>query len=120
MADHNELGKLGEAFALSYFQSKSYILLESNWRFRKEEIDLIFQFNNQIVFVEVKTRTAAEHANAEDVISNAKIRHLIEAADQYLQLKNIQLEAQFDVLILVSQGTSFEVEHIPEAFSPSF
>lgn len=41
MALHNELGKEGEAAAEQLLLQKGYRILERNWRFRKNEIDLI-------------------------------------------------------------------------------
>lgn len=120
MADHNDLGKLGEAYALQYLKEKGYEHLVSNWRFRKEEIDLIFKYDDQIIFVEVKTRTAQENADVRDLISQKKIGHLIDGADYFLSSKNLDMEARFDVMVLLVDGDTFEVDHIISAFSPTF
>jgi len=41
MAEHNELGKLGEELAVEYLQKEGYEILETNWVFQKAEIDII-------------------------------------------------------------------------------
>ena len=46
------LGKEGEVIAKKHLESNGYSILESNWRFKKYEIDIIAQKNNTIVFVE--------------------------------------------------------------------
>lgn len=43
MAEHNELGKQGEALAVEFLQQKGYAILETNWTFQKAEIDIIAQ-----------------------------------------------------------------------------
>jgi putative endonuclease len=37
MADHNELGKLGEELAVEYLQKNGYAILETNWTFQKQK-----------------------------------------------------------------------------------
>ena len=120
MAQHNELGKKGEEFALQYLLQKGCRLIECNWRYKHEEVDLIVMDDDELVFVEVKTRSAAEHASADDVISNAKIRHLIEAAEQYVMSHKLDVESRFDAIVLVAKGPSFELEHIRSAFTPNY
>ena len=46
MAEHNELGKLGEELATEYLQNMGYTILETNWVFQKAEIDILAQRNN--------------------------------------------------------------------------
>ena len=58
MAKHNELGEIGEEMAVEYLLDKGYIILERNYRFDRAEVDIIAQDNEQIVIVEVKTRTS--------------------------------------------------------------
>lgn len=121
MADHNELGKLGEAHALQYLLESGYDLLENNWRFKHEEVDLIMIDDSELVFVEVKTRTEAEHANFEDLVSNQKIRHLIDAAEAFVMEQDMDIESRFDLIVLISKGNGqFDLEHIKGAFQPHF
>ncbi len=54
MAEHNELGKFGEAQAVEYLQQNGYTILETNWTFQKAEIDIIAQKENTLVIIEVK------------------------------------------------------------------
>ena len=43
MAEHNELGQLGEDLAVDFLQKNGYEILDRNWRFQKAEIDIIAQ-----------------------------------------------------------------------------
>ena len=56
MAEHNELGKLGEQLARDFLIAKGYQILEQNWSCGHKEIDIIAMDGNELVIVEVKTR----------------------------------------------------------------
>ena len=49
MADHNELGKLGEQIAADYLRNKGFRIIARNWRFKQKEVDII-AFDNDINF----------------------------------------------------------------------
>ena len=57
MAKHNNIGKDGETIARRYLEQKDYLILETNWRKGHLEADIIAYKDNQIIFVEVKTRS---------------------------------------------------------------
>ncbi|HIL58830.1 MAG TPA: YraN family protein, partial [Rhodothermales bacterium] len=58
----SELGQKGEALAADYLEAKGYRLLDRNYRFEREEVDLVMfeptpaNDGGEIVFVEVKAR----------------------------------------------------------------
>ena len=41
MAEHNDTGNKGEELASCFLQNKGYIILETNWRFKNLEADII-------------------------------------------------------------------------------
>ena len=86
------LGKEGEVIAKKHLESNGYSILESNWRFKKYEIDIIAQKNNTIVFVEVKARNGNAFGEPENFVSKKQQGFLISAAHNYLLKKNIALE----------------------------
>ncbi len=51
------IGNWGENIAKEYLERKGYTILETNWRFKHKEVDLIV-FKDGVVGVEVKTRTS--------------------------------------------------------------
>lgn len=116
MAQHNELGKLGEEVAIKYLQEKGYTIVEHNWFYDKYEIDIIARNGEWIVFVEVKTRTSYQWGNPEDAVSKGKIKRIVEAADFYLNKNDINLPARFDIMSVIWNGKTFKIEHIDDAF----
>jgi len=119
MADHNELGKKGEEVAVRYLKLNHYDIKEKNWRFRKNEIDIIAQKDNVIVVVEVKTRTSEYFENPKEAVTRKKQKFIILAADAYIQEKEIDLETRFDIVAVTIINGQTKIEHIQDAFQPS-
>ena len=70
------MGSLGEAFALAFLQGQGLTLVGRNWRNKTGEIDLIMQDQNQLVFVEVKTRWAGSLVSALELVTPLKLDKL--------------------------------------------
>lgn len=118
MAEHNDLGAQGEDMAVHLLADKGYRILERNWTFGKEEIDIIAQTKDQIVFVEVKTRSSAYFGRPEEFVKRQKQRFIIKAANSYIEKHDIDLEARFDIIgVIIGQGGK-EINHIEDAFFP--
>lgn len=114
------LGKQGEIIAKLLLQEKGYTILETNWRYKKLEIDIIAIHNNQIVIIEVKARSGSEFGNPEDFVTKQKQKFLVSAANNYIETNNIKLECRFDVIaILFLQGKEPEINHLEDAFYAS-
>lgn len=116
MAKHNELGQDGENEVARFLTEQGYVILERNWRYNKLEIDIIAHDNNYIAFVEVKTRSSTIWGNPEDSVTPSKIRHLVEAADQYLQQYDISLPVRFDIASVVYKDQRFMIDYFEDAF----
>jgi putative endonuclease len=100
MAEHNELGKLGEELAGDYLAEKGYSILHRNWRYGRYEIDIIAMKGAVLHFVEVKTRDSNVYGFPEENVTPKKIRHLLLAADEFLYLHPDYHHIQFDVLAI--------------------
>ena len=53
-----QLGRIGENLASEYLEKQGYLILERNFACRQGEIDIIAREKDEIVFVEVKTRSS--------------------------------------------------------------
>ena len=117
MADHNDFGKLAEELAENFLVEKNYKILAKNYRYLKAEIDIIAQFENQIVIVEVKARATDAFMLPQEAINKKKIRLIVSAANEFLETNNIDLETRFDVIsVLPSEKGKLEITHIENAF----
>jgi len=118
MAEHNILGKDGETAALNYLKEKGYRILKTNWRLGSLELDIIAQTEDELVIIEVKTRSPGSVTNPEDAITNQKIRNMVAAADAFIKYYDIDLPARFDIISIIGNHPNFEIEHIEDAFYP--
>ena len=116
MADHNELGKLGEELAVEFLQKNGYAILETNWTFQKAEIDIIAQIENTLAIVEVKTRSSLDFGLPQDFVKPKKIQLLVKAVNEYVISKDLDIEVRFDIIAIHKEGKSFAIEHLIDAF----
>mgnify|MGYP000314117519 FL=1 len=116
MAEHNELGKLGEQKAVKFLQDKGYTILETNWTFQKAEIDILAQKEDTLAVVEVKTRSSLEFGLPQDFVNPKKIQLLVKAVDAFVNKRNIDLNVRFDIIAIHKNDKTFVIEHLIDAF----
>ena len=116
MAEHNELGKLGEELAVEFLRKNGYEILETNWTFQKAEIDIIAQKENILAVVEVKTRSSLEFGLPQDFVKPKKIQLLVKAINEYVVSKDLDIEVRFDIIAVHKEDKSFAIEHLKDAF----
>ncbi|MGH2666555.1 YraN family protein [Flavobacterium sp.] len=116
MADHNELGKLGEEMAVSFLLKAGYVILETNFVFQKAEIDIIAQKNNTLAVVEVKTRSSVDFGSPQDFVNPKKIKLLVKAIDEYVLSNDLDFDVRFDIVAIHKNGKDFIIEHLEDAF----
>ena len=119
MAENNDSGRLAEQLAADYLVNAGYGIVQRNWRHFHKEIDIIVEKNNTLVIVEVKSRYGRD-VTADELISNQKQRHIVDAAEAYIQKFGVDLEARFDIIIVTfgQEEGKGEIEHIENAFIP--
>ena len=118
MAKHNDLGKAGENAAVAYLEQKGYLIRDRNWRRGHFELDIVAAKDNELIVVEVKTRSDTLFAAPEDAVDLPKIKRTVRAADAYIRLFQIDTPVRFDIITVVGNDGNFKVEHIEEAFYP--
>ena len=94
------LGQWAEQTALLFLQSQQYQYVNKNYHSRFGEIDLIVKRDNELVFVEVKARSAGSYAEACEVISYSQQRKIIKTAQFFLQRypNYYNCDCRFDVI----------------------
>lgn len=91
------IGEVGEEYAVKFLIKKKYKILERNYRKRYGEIDIIAENKNYIVFVEVKTRHKDSMASAADAVNRQKQIRIIKTASLYLAENETEKFCRFDV-----------------------
>ena len=121
MGNNIDLGAWGEERALEYLISKDYVLLERNWRYSRAEIDLIVRSESELIFVEVKTRTAPRYLPPSYSITRRKQQLMLDVAAVFMERIGYEAAIRFDVVhILRYSDDHFKLEHFPDAFFPSW
>jgi putative endonuclease len=92
--------------------------LEQNFRFLRNEIDIIAKKEHTIVFIEVKTRQSSTFGPPEEAVTKAKQRQIRKTAQGYIDRNHLKdPECRFDVLaISLSQNGTFSIDHLENAF----
>ena len=116
MAEHNELGKLGEQLATDYLIKKGYEIVVRNYVFQKAEIDIIAKNNNCMICVEVKTRNSDFFGDPQDFVTPSKIKLLVKAMDAFISENDIDLETRFDIVAVLKNKTTEQLTHLENAF----
>jgi putative endonuclease len=116
MADHNDLGKLGEDLAVEFLQKEGYLIMETNWTFQKAEIDILAQKEKILAVIEVKTRSSLDFGLPQDFVKPKKIQLLVKAVNEYVVSKDLDVEVRFDIIAIHKEDKSFVIEHITDAF----
>ena len=113
-----ELGTVGETLAKKYLEQKGYNVLEINWRHKRWEIDLIAEKSQEIVFVEVKTRTGNFFGEPELAVTKTKQNFLGQAASEYMNQKRLGGDVRFDIISITVKSFGNEILHVEDAFFP--
>jgi putative endonuclease len=99
MSDYNRrLGQYGEQLAAQFLIKRGCLIIAKNFRTRFGEIDLIAQAGDEILFVEVKTRTASTFGYPEYAVDHQKISHLVQAARAYLEQNSLNSVWRLEII----------------------
>ena len=82
------------------------------------ELDIVAAKENELVIVEVKTRSNTLFAQPEEAVDLPKIKRTVRAADTYMKLFQIDVPVRFDIITVIGENGNFRIDHIKEAFYP--
>ena len=116
---HNHLvfGKIAEQKACDFLQSQGLKLVTHNFRCNMGEIDLIMQEEDDLIFVEVRSRHQEDYGTALESVSINKQRKIIRAAVFYLLGENLfnKKNCRFDIVSV--SGKHYACTWVKNAFS---
>lgn len=117
MAQHNELGRIGERQAAYYLLDSGLHILETNWRCPYCEIDIIAEDYGEIIFIEVKTRTSTRNEMPEDAVDHYRMVRISKAAEYYLAKNGLRKNPyRFDIIAIDYDTPPYRIRHIVSAF----
>ena len=105
------LGRWGEDIAANFLKMRGYTILAQNKHIGHAEVDVLAQKDDELVFVEVKTRSSSVYGQPEEAVDNRKLTHLIEAAQRYVIEEQSDLPWRIDVIAITGNpNTNTEPE----------
>ncbi len=110
MNSKKELGSRGELAAKNWLINEGYDIIGQNLRFGHQEIDLIAEKDELIIFFEIKTG----HYFSDDFpLKNRQLKSLKSARAKYCEIHQIPLEkTRFDLIIIIPSGQRARLERL--------
>lgn len=120
-ADPQEVGRWGEDIALAVLERQGYTLLARNWRPQRlegqprwsGELDLVMHDSHQnLVFIEVKTRSGTGYGHPLESITFRKRQRLRQLAYAWLRENQVAYPSmRVDAIALCGSPLGFTFEH---------
>jgi putative endonuclease len=119
-----EKGAFGEAVACKYLEQKGYIIKDKNFRAgRIGELDIVAQFEDNICFVEVKSRKTLNYGTPSEAVTYRKQQKIKLIAQIYMKslVLKVDYNIRFDIIEIFIGGSADSpiiksINHIENAF----
>ena len=107
------IGNLGEHIGKKYLENFGYKILNSNFKCKQGEIDLIAENGEEVIFIEVKTRENKKFGYGIDAVDNRKQKHIKQVAKYYIYKNNLETRGiRFDILEIYLLHKKYYINHI--------
>ena len=118
MAAKDVLGRRGEDLAAEHLAASGLTIVERNWRCPLGEIDLVARDGDELVFVEVKTRSSIAFGHPLEAITAIKLARLRRLAAAWCEANpgnhdRIRIDA---LAIVAPHGGPIDIEHLRRVF----
>ena len=107
------LGKNGERAVEKYLKQAGMKLLHRNFKTPFGEADLIAQEKDEIVFIEVKTRSSVVYGSGAEAVTREKQNRYYKIAQFYSLKKGKEVNARFDV---AEVSADLQINYFKNAF----
>jgi putative endonuclease len=112
-----DLGRAGEKAAADLLRKRGYEVVGAGFLARRGELDLVCRRDNDLLVVEVKTRTDNSYGTPLEAVGARKRRALMAAAAEYRALAGWRGRIRYAVVgLTVKPGGGFTSELIEDPF----
>jgi putative endonuclease len=112
----HELGRIGENIIADYITKLGYKVVERNFECNQGEIDIVAKDKEELVFIEVKTRTDISYGEASEAVTDTKKRHLINSIKYYIYKQKLENQPiRIDVAEVYINKGKVKVNYIKQA-----
>jgi putative endonuclease len=118
MAAKDELGRRGETLGVGFLESAGLEIVERNWRCSQGEIDIVARDGDELVFVEVKTRSSVAFGHPLEAITATKLARLRRLAAAWCAAHpDVRGGIRIDALAVIAPtGGPVQIEHLERVF----
>lgn len=124
MKNTTSIGRYGEDLACEYLKKQKYKILEKNFYASHNEIDIIAENKQYIIFVEVKTRSCLPNSDFSfgtpaSAVTYSKQKRTLTAAQAYLLEHPTKKAPRLDVIEIYldkDDKSLIKINHIEDAF----
>ncbi len=104
MAEHNDLGRIGENITKTFLMKQGFKVMDLNYRTKYGELDIVAQKDKRLHFIEVKSIKVRDfiHLNnlrvkPEDNLTYAKWSKFTISVETYLRHRNVPQETLWQI-----------------------
>jgi putative endonuclease len=84
MAKKDGVGRYGERVALRHVEARGWTVLDTNWRGKDGELDIVALDGDVLVVIEVKTRTGVGYGHPAEAVTARKLARIKRLTGQWL------------------------------------
>ena len=111
LGNNRKFGECGEDLACRYLERNGDKILERNKHYSRFcEIDIIAQYKNTVVFVEVKTRKTNNFGTPIEAITRSKYENICKGVQYYLAENKVK-DYRIDV-VGITLKPEIKIEHL--------
>ena len=116
MYARHKIDRIGEDIACAFLEENNLKIIERNYRCKIGEIDIIALDKNEIVFVEVKTRSQNEYGLPAEAVNKAKKAHIYHVAEYYMMVNKIENRfCRIDIVEIYMYKNVYKINYIKNA-----
>ncbi len=102
-------GQSGEELAVEFLKKHGFRILQTNFKSKFGEIDIVAVDKNTLVFIEVKTRSSREFGLPEEAVTARKLEHIRKTGEYYRFIhKSLPIGDRVDVVAIEKQGNEIK------------
>lgn len=119
--DNRSLGRAGESLAVRHLKRNGYRIIETNYRAKTGEIDIIAEEGGALAFIEVKMRRQNAFGPPQAAVDFKKTKKIARTAQHYMaKTRQTGRRARFDVLAITVAGGDPSFRLFKNAFESPF
>lgn len=113
----HDLGALGERIAARWLGARGWRVVAHRFRSGHRDVDLVVRREDEVAFVEVKTRRSGGYGDPADAVGWRKRRELTRSAQVWAdRFGSPGLSYRFDVVAVLVTAGGVRVRHLENAF----